>query len=88
MKKHMPVRILVGHMCDVEVIEFHPNGHYVATGSSDRQVRLWSVETGECVRLFFTISGVITSMRFLRGGPHLVCGNEKGQMVIFDVERG
>jgi transcription initiation factor TFIID subunit 5 len=36
MKKHMPVRILVGHMCDVEVVEFHPNSHYVATGSSDR----------------------------------------------------
>ena len=84
----MPVRILVGHMCDIEVVEFHPNSHYVATGSSDRQVRLWSVETGECVRLFFTVAGAITSMRFLRGGSHLVCGNDKGQMVIFDVERG
>jgi WD40 repeat protein len=38
---------LAGHQSDVDVVSWHPNSHYVATGSSDRTVRLWDVATGE-----------------------------------------
>lgn len=36
----------------LQVVQFHPNGTYLASGSSDRTVRLWSVQDGKCVRLF------------------------------------
>ena len=62
--------------------------HYLVTGSSDKQVRLWSIETGECVRLLFTVPGVIRSFAFTRSGTHLVAGNETGTLVIFDINRG
>ena len=52
--------------------------HYVATGSSDKQVRLWSVETGECNRLMFTVSSAIRSLTFTKAGAHLIAGNDKG----------
>ena len=35
------VRIFVGHFSDVDCLTFHPNNNYVASGSSDRSVRLW-----------------------------------------------
>ena len=35
MKQHTPVRILAGHIADVTALEWHPNQHYVATGSTD-----------------------------------------------------
>ena len=35
------LRIFVGHFSDVDCIAFHPNSNYVASGSSDRSVRLW-----------------------------------------------
>lgn len=38
----------VGHQSDVDVVSWHPNSHYVATGSSDRTVRVWDVSNGEC----------------------------------------
>ena len=41
MKQHVPIRIFVGHLSDVDAIEFHPNIHYLATGSSDKQIRLY-----------------------------------------------
>ena len=34
-----------------QVVQFHPNGKYIATGSSDRTCRLWDVQSGQCVRL-------------------------------------
>ena len=35
-----------------QVVKFHPNGNYVATGSCDKSVRLWDVINGNCVRIF------------------------------------
>lgn len=40
-----------GHTSDVDMVRWHPNCHYIASGSSDRTVRLWDVRTGECARL-------------------------------------
>ena len=41
-----------GHLSDVDVVKFHPNTNYIATGSTDKSCRLWDVTTGECVRVF------------------------------------
>jgi transcription initiation factor TFIID subunit 5 len=87
MKHHSPVRIFVGHLSDVDCLEFHPNIHYLATGSNDKSVRLWSAETGECVRVLFTVSGAVRSLKFTRSGMHLIVGNEYGVFVVFDVNK-
>ena len=34
-----------------QAVRFHPNSCYVATGSTDRTVRLWDVHSGACVRI-------------------------------------
>lgn len=75
-------------MSDVDCLEFHPNCHYVATGSSDKQLRLWSVETGECVRLMLTVAGTVRSLKFTRAGLYLIAGNDHGVFVIYDINRG
>ena len=33
-------------------MDFHPNCNYIATGSSDRTVRVWDILTGNSVRMF------------------------------------
>lgn len=45
----------------LQCVQFHPNSNYIATGSSDRTIRLWDVLSGNCVRfmtghkvIFFT----------------------------------
>jgi WD40 repeat protein len=37
-----PIRIFAGHEKDVDVIKWHPNCNYFATGSVDKSVRMWS----------------------------------------------
>lgn len=44
-----PLRMFPGQNGDMECVRFHPNGSLLATGSSDRLVRLWHVWSG-CVR--------------------------------------
>ena len=41
-------------------IRFHPNANYVVTGSMDKTVRVWDVQTGNCVRLLAGHSGNVT----------------------------
>ena len=36
----------------MQCCKFHPNGNYLATGSTDRSVRLWDITTGQCCRLY------------------------------------
>ena len=49
---YQPLRMFSGHLADVTCTRFHPNSNYVATGSSDRTIRLWDVLSGNCVRIF------------------------------------
>lgn len=35
-----------------QAIAFHPNGNYLATGSTDLTVRLWCVTSGKLIRVF------------------------------------
>lgn len=88
MKCHTPVRILAGHLSDVTAVEWHPNCHYVATGSSDCQVRMWSVENGECVKIMFTVESAVRCIKFTRAGLHLLAGNDTGSIVLFDIQAG
>jgi len=68
-------------MSDVNSVEFHPNTHYLATGGSDNQVRLWAMQTGEILRAMFTFSGDVCSLKFTRAGTHLLAGNEYSKVV-------
>ena len=69
-------------------MEFHPNIHYIATGSNDKQIRLWSCLTGECVRIMVSVAGTVRSLKFSKSGNHLFAGNEYGEVVVFDINKG
>jgi WD40 repeat protein len=43
---------IVGHTADVDVVEWHPTCNYIATGSSDRSVRMWDAVSGAPIRIF------------------------------------
>ena len=43
---------VVNLVLNLQKVAFHPNCNYLASGSSDRTVRLWDVQTGTSVRLF------------------------------------
>ena len=48
----MRLVMTAGHQSDVDVVHWHPNSHYLATGSSDRSIRLWDIRDASTARVF------------------------------------
>lgn len=57
-----------------QCICWHPNGNYVATGSADRTVRVWDVQSGQCVCMFAGHAGPVLSVAFSPRGDLLASG--------------
>ncbi|KAI9325777.1 hypothetical protein BDR26DRAFT_173654 [Obelidium mucronatum] len=49
---------LTGHESSVKAVAFSKDGTLVVSGSTDRTIRVWLVQTGECI---FTLNGVHTT---------------------------
>ncbi len=66
--------ILTGHTSYIYSIAFSPDGHLIASGSADRTVRLFDVESGQHKRTFIGHTGTIVSVVFSPDGKTLASG--------------
>lgn len=67
---------------------FHPNSNYIATGSSDRTVRLWDCLSGNYVRLMTGHKAPIYSLAFAMCGRFLASGSADHRVLIWDLAHG
>ena len=64
------------------------NSNYVATGSSDRTVRLWDVSTGRCTRLFAGHTSGVTALAFSPDGQSISTADDSGIIHSWDLDSG
>ncbi|XP_060063329.1 transcription initiation factor TFIID subunit 5-like [Ylistrum balloti] len=67
---------------------FHPNSNYIATGSSDRVVRMWDNLTGNCVRILTGHKGAVQVLCFSPDGRFLVSSGVDRCVLLWDISSG
>lgn len=54
-----------------QCIKFHPNARYLATGSADKTIRLWSKDDGNLLRVYVGAQSTIYTLAFSPDGKYL-----------------
>ena len=61
-------------ICILQAVAFHPNGAYLASGSADKTVTLWSLAEGRPVRVYQGIRGTTQAIAFSPDGKYMATG--------------
>ncbi|ORY52272.1 WD40 repeat-like protein [Rhizoclosmatium globosum] len=79
---------LLGHSRGVKSVAFSTDSKTIVSGSSDKTVKLWSVETGQLSDTFVGHSESVTSVAFSPDSEIVVSGSRDGTVRLWDVKTG
>jgi WD40 repeat protein/serine/threonine protein kinase/cytochrome c-type biogenesis protein CcmH/NrfG len=82
------LRSLRTHPGVATCIDVSPNGRLVASGGSDRSLRLWNLETGECESTLQGHKAFISGVAWHPTEPWVVTASADGTLMIWDADRG
>ena len=66
-------KLFEGHTNLVRSVAFSSDGRWIVSGSLDCTIKIWNVETGECVKTLVNMRNLVTSLRIDFTGRYLVC---------------
>lgn len=76
-----------GHEQDIYSLDFARNGKHIASGSGDRTVRVWDMETGREV-LSLTIDDGVTTVAISPNGEYVAAGSLDKSVRVWDARNG
>ncbi len=79
--------VQTGHSSNVSSIDFSPDGKYLISGGSDKNIKLWEVETGREIRTFVA-NDMVDFVAFSPDGKSLLSLESKGAATLWDVKTG
>ena len=79
----VPVQLLEGHDSAVQAVAFSAPKNYIASGGADRQVKLWSLDSGSLIRTYRRQNDFITAIDFSGDGRLMASGSLDGSIRIW-----
>ena len=73
--------VLAGHTDSVQAVAFAPNGKLIVSGSADKTVRLWEVETGKLRRARDEHTAPVNIVAFSQEGKKFWSASRKNNML-------
>ncbi|HEV7904157.1 MAG TPA: TIR domain-containing protein, partial [Pyrinomonadaceae bacterium] len=81
-------RMLAGHVGVVERVALTPDGLRAVSGSADKTVKVWEVETGKCLATLEGHAGVVYGVAITEDGKVAVSGAVDKTVKVWEVETG
>ena len=67
-------------------VAYSPDGKTLVAGSSDKMVRIWDIESGECLTKLVGHTGTVNSVVYSPDGQTLATGSDDNTVRIWDVQ--
>lgn len=80
--------ICEGHMGWVRSVSFSPDGEILASAGDDRTIRLWNVQTGQCLKTLTGHTDLVRSVRFGSRRQQLASGSDDCTVKLWDIDTG
>ncbi|RKZ88364.1 MAG: hypothetical protein DRR19_12605, partial [Candidatus Parabeggiatoa sp. nov. 1] len=78
----------LGHLSTVLSVAYSPDGQTVVSGSYDKTVKLWEVNTGRLLKTFHGHSSSVTSVAYAPDGQTVLSGSDDKTVKLWSVRTG
>ena len=78
----------IGHEAPVSSVAISLDGQFIASGSSDRTVKVWGLRTGQLVADCIGHQGAVTSVAFSPDNRFIASGSWDGTVKVWDAQTG
>jgi WD40 repeat protein len=84
--KEKRLRRLQGHDAEVQCVAFTPNGKLLASGSADKTIKVWDVDSGKNLGTLHGSGAPVTSVAFYQGDKGLISVSADHTISIWDLD--
>ena len=84
--KYKLVKTLRGHKGTVKSVAFLQNSNLLAAGSSDKTIKIWNIDTGQCIQTLTGHENSVYSVAFPQNSNLLASGSSDGTIKIWEEE--
>ncbi len=81
-------KILAGHRGSIAAVSTTKDDRFVLSGGSDKTLKLWNIESGECQRTFVGHDAEVSALAVVPNGPFVVSGSRDETLRLWNIESG